>query len=182
MKIDGKKDVREMALDIIAYEGIDKLTMSHLAESLDISKATLYHYYKSKEEIIEDIHTFGHQALMHKGFKISLDGDSQKVLLAAAGPWMDLFTSEETVPYLRMILSLHLTDERASEEYRALFLMLYSQAEVIIGAITKGRLGNERLYTSLFSSLLMNNLERILREEETDLNRDIKDFANLLEK
>ena len=182
MKIEGKKEVREMALDIIAYEGIDKLTMSHLAESLGISKATLYHYYKSKEEILENIYISGHQALMHKGFKLSLDGSSEKILLSAAGPWLDLFTSEDTAAYLRMIFSLHLTDERAAEEYRSLSLMLYSQAEVIIGAITKGGLKEERLYASLFSSLLITSLERILEEEAVDLESDIRAFASILEK
>lgn len=180
MKIAGKKDVREMALDIIAYEGIDKLTMSHLAESLGISKATLYHYYRAKEEILEDIYTSGHQALMHKGFKLSLDGSSEKILLSASGPWLDLFTSEDTAPYLRMIFSLHLIDERAREEYNALSLMLLSQAEVIIGAITKGRLKEEKLYVSLFSSLLINRLEKILDEEEVDLERDVRAFAAIL--
>lgn len=181
MKINGKEDVREIALDIIAYEGIDNLTMSHLAASLGITKATLYHYYKSKEELIEDIHRSGHLALMHNGFKLSLDGSAEEVLLSATGPWMKLFTSEKTVPYLKMIFSLRFTEERSYDEYRSLSLMLFSQAEVIIGAIAKSKVANERLYVSLFSSLLLTNLEKILLEEEADLEGDIRAFSNLLE-
>ena len=180
MKIDGIKDVRDTALDIIAYEGIDKLTMSHLAESLGISKATLYHYYRSKDAILDDIYSNGHKALMKNGFRLNLDGDAESILLSAAGPWMTLFTSDDTVPYLRMVFSLHLTDEKAEEEYRALSLMLYSQAEVIIGAATKGKKAKDLLYASLFSSLLMNRLEKILCEEDVDIEKDLRDFARLI--
>ena len=55
MKIKGKDEIADAALDIIAFEGIDKLTMSTLAEHIGVNKASLYHWFKAKEDILEHI-------------------------------------------------------------------------------------------------------------------------------
>ena len=181
MKIKGKEEIRNTALDIIAYDGIEKLTMSYLANELGITKATLYHWYKSKEEILDDIYTVGHKSLMDKGFRLSLNGTVEDVLTTAANNWELLFSDEELTPYLRMIFSLHFTEERASEEYTALILMLKSQADVIIGSIKNGlAIKHQRILSSLFSSLLLSNLEKILREEDSNIREEALSFANLI--
>ncbi len=151
--------------------------MSYLAKELGITKSTLYHWYQSKEEIFNDIYKSGHKTLMSNGFKLSLNGTIKEVLLRASKNWEELFENEELAPYLRMIFSLHFTDERANEEHNALILMLKSQADVIIGSIN---VGNQAILSNLFSSLLLSNLERILSNEESNLEKDITNFANLL--
>ncbi|MBQ0071611.1 MAG: TetR/AcrR family transcriptional regulator [Spirochaetales bacterium] len=179
MKISGKEELIRIALDLMAEEGYAALTMSRLGEEAGLSKASLYHYWKAKEEILEDIYDSGHKNLMKKGFRLNLKGSTEEVLLNAASHWEEIFTDEENYPYLRFIFSMHLTDEKAQEEYRSLTLMLHSQAQVIIESF-----GIDRLYTQilteLFSSLLFTRMEKVLEGEEINLQSDVKSFALLI--
>ena len=180
MKIEGKDTIRKTALDIIAYEGLENLTMSTLAHELEITKATLYHYYKSKEDIIDEIYTLGHKELMQKGFRLNLSGTIEEVLTEASGKWENLFLDENLAPFLRMVFSLYLIDDRAKDEHQALTLMLKSQSDVIINTLKKESQNKNEILSNLFSSLLLTNLERILSEDEVDLESDIVSFAKLL--
>ena len=47
-----KDEILRTALEIVSTEGIDSLTINTLASRVGLSKATMYHYFKSKEEII----------------------------------------------------------------------------------------------------------------------------------
>lgn len=181
MKIEGKDTIRKTALDIIAYEGLENLTMSTLAHELEITKASLYHYYKSKDDIIDEIYTLGHKELMQKGFRLNLSGTIEEVLTEASEKWESLFLDENLAPFLRMIFSLYLIDDRAKDEHQALTLMLKSQSDVIINTLKKESQNKNEILSNLFSSLLLTNLERILSEDEVDLESDIVSFAKLLE-
>lgn len=181
MKIESKETIRKAALDIIAYEGIDKLTMSSLAKDSGITKATLYYWYESKEAIIEDIYIEGHKSIIKKGFKLSLKGTIDEVLLNASKKWESIFLDDELAPYLRMIFSLYLIDERARDEHNSLILMLKSQSDVIINSFEgEGIKRNQEMLSSLFSSLLLSNLEKVLLEDEIELDKTIKEFSRLL--
>lgn len=47
-----KRAALEAALDIIDTDGIDALSIRHLAERLGVNGASLYHHFQNKEEII----------------------------------------------------------------------------------------------------------------------------------
>lgn len=179
MKISGKEELARIALELMAEEGYAALTMSRLGQEAGLSKASLYHYWKAKEDILEDIYAIGHRNLMKKGFRLNLKGSTEEVLLDAASHWEEIFTDEENYPYLRFIFSMHLYDEKAQEEYRSLTLMLHSQAQVIIDSF-----GVDKLYTpiltELFSSLLFTRMEKVLEGEDVDLEADAKHFGALI--
>ena len=178
MKLTGKDPIASAALDIIAFDGIDKLTMNTLAESLGVNKSSLYHWFASKDEILEYIYRKGHENLMKGGFKLSLEGSAEDVLERAAEGWRKIFSSDDTVPYLRAVYSLRFSDGRAEEEARSVRLMIQSQTDVILSS-----LGTDNPFlSSLFSSLLLQHLERMLEGEEGDFSRDAASFAALLEK
>ena len=50
MKIGGREEIIDAATRIIAFSGLDQLTMQTLAEELGMNKASLYHWYGSKEK------------------------------------------------------------------------------------------------------------------------------------
>ena len=162
MKIHSKEDILKETLDIIAYDGIDKLSMSELAKRLGINKSSIYHWFESKEEIIEEAFRYGHSRLMAKGFRLSLGPDA---LRTAAKAWQDIFTDEEILPYLRTVFSLRFSNPRAAEEARAIKLMIRSQIEVI--------LSGSGLVSDLFSALL---IEKLLAELDGD-HEDIEELA-----
>lgn len=176
MKIQGKEEIIRVATGIIAFSGIDKLTMQELGRELGLNKASIYHWFSSKEEILEAVFEEGHRKLMAKGFRLNLEGDAAAVLSRAAASWSMIFSDDDILPYLRAVFSLRYSNERAGEETRALQLMIRSQIDVIIAS-----LGYQNAFlSSLFSSLLMQHLESVLDGNEEDFMSDAASFAALL--
>lgn len=68
-----KEEMRALILntakDIIKTEGIDKLSIRKIAGMIDYSPAIIYHYYKDKDEIINNA--------MKEGYKKIVDGLSE---------------------------------------------------------------------------------------------------------
>ena len=162
MKIAGKEAVADAAMDIIAFEGMDKLSMSTLAEHLGLKKASIYHWFPSKEEMLDYLFSKGHERLMAKGFRLSLEGSAEEVLGRAAEGWRGIFSSDDTLPFLRTVYALRYSDARAEEEARSIRLMIQSQIDVLI------------------SSLLLQHLEAILEGGNDDFSHDAASFASLL--
>ena len=172
----GRDEIVQKATEIIAFSGIDKLTMQTLGKELGLNKASLYHWFSSKDEILEAVFTEGHRALMAKGFRLNLEGDAETVLQRAAAEWTEIFSDEALFPYLRTVFALRYSDERAEEEARALELMIKSQIDVIINA-----LGYQNAFlSSLFTALLLQHLESVLEGNEEDFRKDASSFAALL--
>ena len=59
-----KKQIRNVALEIIYEEGFENTSISKIAKRADISKGLLYNYYQSKEELIKEIIVRGFEDLM----------------------------------------------------------------------------------------------------------------------
>ncbi len=162
MKIHSKEDILKEALDIIAYDGIDKLSMSELAKRLGINKSSIYHWFESKEEIIEEAFRYGHSRLMAKGFRLSLGPDA---LRTAAKAWQDIFTDAEILPYLRTVFSLRFSMPAAEEEARAVKLMIHGQIDVILTSYGY----SSRMIPELFSALLTDKLLSELEGQHEDI-------------
>ncbi len=177
MKIRNKAEIIDRATEIIAFSGLDRLTMQSLGKELGLNKASLYHWFSSKEEILEAVFTEGHRKLMAKGFRLNLEGSASEILARAASEWTKIFSDEEILPYLRTVFSLRYTDERAKEEARALSLMIRSQIDVIISSLGF----QDTFIASLFSSLLIQHLESMLDEGNEDFIADAEAFASLLD-
>lgn len=179
MVMEKKDEILRTALEIVSIEGIDSLTINTLSSRVGLSKATMYHYFKSKEEIINEMLRRGHKRIMRNGFKLDLSGNKEDVLSKAAEKWENMFLDEENWHFLRAVFSLHFTLDAAQDEYRSLFLMLSSQASVIISSfdIKEER---KRALVPLFSSALMMSLERILEDEEADFSTPLVGVLSLL--
>lgn len=50
-----RRVILDRAADVFASEGFDRASMSLVARACDISKATIYHYYASKDDLLFDI-------------------------------------------------------------------------------------------------------------------------------
>lgn len=53
-----RSKVAEHSLQIIDAEGLDRLTVSRLAKALGVSHTSLYHHYRSKEDMLDDVVRF----------------------------------------------------------------------------------------------------------------------------
>jgi AcrR family transcriptional regulator len=54
--MDKRQEIYEKALDLFISEGYDQTPLSKIAKALGITKAGLYHYFSSKEELLFFIH------------------------------------------------------------------------------------------------------------------------------
>lgn len=174
-----KDKIRREALEIIAIEGIDKLTMSTLSKRLELSKATFYYYYKSKEEILIDVFKEGHKKLMKNGFTLDMKIDIKKLFMSIAANWIKLLDDDDNYLFLRAISTLKLVNEDAREEHNAIKLMLKSQAETVA---TKLDPSKQSIIASLYSSLLFSLIDGILSEEltEDDMTEQIESFIEMI--
>ncbi len=174
-----KDRIRKEALEIIAIEGIDKLTMSMLAKRLELSKATFYYYYKSKDEILADVFKEGHKRLMKNGFSLDMKMNIKKLFISIADNWIKLLDDDDNYLFLRAISSLKLINEDAKEEHNAIKLMLKSQAETVA---TKLEQSKQSIVSALYSSLLFSLIDGILSEEitEDDMEELIESFIDLI--
>lgn len=167
---DGKEILIKSA-EIISSDGIENFSLSRLAERLGIRKASLYHYYKSKEEILEGMHDYFHQILLKRGYRIDLEGGLEENLEKLIRHWQEIFFSDETYDYLRCLLIMRQTDERAHDEWRSISLTIEGQSRIIIEKYTN----SAEIKGPLFSSLLELNLERALIEGEGE---DLESLAS----
>ena len=176
MKLKDRTEALDAALDIIAFEGLDKLSMQTLAERLGMNKSSFYHWFRSKDEIIDGIFREGHRRLMSRGFRLSLDGSLEEVLGKAASAWQEIFTDDDILPYLRAVYSLRFSLPEAEEEARAVRLMIESQIDVLMASSGYP----EKFLSSLFSSLLLQKLESELEGNHEDIEEYARQFSKLL--
>ncbi|WP_435138348.1 TetR/AcrR family transcriptional regulator [Pseudopelagicola sp. nBUS_19] len=74
---DQKRDnILQVAAKVFANEGFDRASMSMLARDCGISKATIYHYYDSKDAILYDILKTYLCKLRDRVCKLDLNGQS----------------------------------------------------------------------------------------------------------
>ena len=50
-----KSDIVRTARDLFKAKGYDQTTMQNVMDSLDIAKGTIYHYFQSKEALLEAV-------------------------------------------------------------------------------------------------------------------------------
>lgn len=52
-----KTKIIEAALQLAAKQGIEKTSMSQIADAVGIQKPSLYHYYRSKSDLFQDVYS-----------------------------------------------------------------------------------------------------------------------------
>src|SRR5580698_2181806 len=52
---DTRSRLRQLALELFAEQGYEKTSLREIAERLGVTKAALYYYFKSKEDIVRSL-------------------------------------------------------------------------------------------------------------------------------
>jgi AcrR family transcriptional regulator len=67
-KVDTRQRILDVALDLFTEQGYDGTSLREIAEQLSITKAAIYYYFESKEDILMALHLrlheFGRDALL----------------------------------------------------------------------------------------------------------------------
>ncbi len=162
--------------EIISQRGMENYSMSTLSDEIGIKKASIYYYYRSKEEIISAMHEFFHMRLIRKSYKINLNSDASSASNDLVRHWEDLFLSEEFYDYLRTLLILRSTEEKSYDAWRSIALTIEGQCGILCEKFTK----NAALISPLLSSYLEISLERALINGYSDFNSVTAAFAAML--
>ena len=81
---DLRKKILEEAVGIVYREGVERITMRALAEKLGYSPATIYLYFRSKDDLLGEIAAHGFSLLLERS-RDAFDLDDPVAAVAAAG-------------------------------------------------------------------------------------------------
>ncbi|WP_340012921.1 TetR/AcrR family transcriptional regulator [Paenibacillus sp. FSL K6-1318] len=107
--------ILDSALEIIALKGIGSVSINHIAAAAGMSIGNMYHYFKSKDEIISEILRRGQTSYgEHVSQLAEQSGDALNKLLLLSESWLAL---ENNWAYTILIHTARLS-ETSSEEIR----------------------------------------------------------------
>ncbi len=73
--MDKRKAILEAAVELIAAKGYNHTSMQQIADSVEISKGSLYSFFPSKEDLIISIYEHYQQLVFERAFVVGLDGN-----------------------------------------------------------------------------------------------------------
>jgi TetR/AcrR family transcriptional regulator len=97
-----REEILDGAQHVFFEKGLHAATMDEIAERAELSKGTLYLYYKSKEDLYLAVMMRGMGILRDAFTKVAMSGDSSaSMLLAIAKAYLDYFNTHRE--YFRML-------------------------------------------------------------------------------
>jgi AcrR family transcriptional regulator len=132
-KEDLKKDILTAAKQLFTEKGFEATSIRAIAEKIEYSPATIYLYYKDKNEIVHALHQDGFNLLMQHFSKIDFSQPAFARLIALGRAYMQ-FAFEHPDVYT-LIFSMkepmqHVTDcEKEWHEGDRAFSLLYKTVE-----------------------------------------------------
>jgi AcrR family transcriptional regulator len=73
--VNKRKAILEAAVDLFAEHGYNQTSMQQIADSIGISKGSLYSFFQSKEDLIISIYEHYQQLVFERAFVVGLDGN-----------------------------------------------------------------------------------------------------------
>ncbi|WP_044337178.1 TetR/AcrR family transcriptional regulator [Rossellomorea aquimaris] len=73
--MDKRKSILESAVELFAEHGYNQTSMQQIADSVGISKGSLYSFFQSKEDLIISIYEHYQQLVFERAFVVGLDGN-----------------------------------------------------------------------------------------------------------
>lgn len=173
-------------LELGSRKGIDNVSIAMLAKENDISKATVFHHFASREEIVSSLFAYCRKLAYAQQITISFAGKASDVLFRAMDHWHDIYTTEPLSWFYSIIEAEKLIHSEASSIASTLSEMFDAQSRVLIEELSEtGRLVVEDLDLAIemFSATVQNLLSKILIGKEADLSwreeRFITSFCTL---
>src|SRR5210317_2206 len=82
-----RAEIIAAARELFDTQGYDETTMRHVMEKLGIAKGTIYHYFRSKEELLEVVvnETVDQIVAMLEQFMESVEGDALQIMQQLIG-------------------------------------------------------------------------------------------------
>ena len=175
-----KDNIIDSAFEIIATSGYDNLTMDNLAKMVNIKKGSLYYYFSSKENLIDNLYLYISTYIKQFTFKINLAQDDKTILSNCFNFWKKLYFDDFYL-YMPLLDQRKNIDKRADDISSHIDMMIKAQSSAIIeNILTKNNIHNKNVevLSLMFSSTAFNILSSDHSEENEELF--IKEFCNIL--
>lgn len=159
-------------LELGSQLGIDNVSIAMLAKKNDIAKASVFHHFSSRKEMLSSLFSYCRDLASSHQITLSFSGTASDVLYRAMDHWHNLYTTEPLSWFYRIIEAEKLTYAEASAIARTLSEMFDAQSRVLIEELAEtGRLEVEDLDLAIemFSSTVQNLLSKTLLGLERDL-------------
>lgn len=180
-----KEQILEKALELMSDKGVQRTSLSQIAEASGISKGTLYYYYKSKDELILDINK-GNMDRLTSSLLTLLEippGEERSMESVILEVFKAVGQAE-----MRGRLHLYLINEAISgnpglaeklrESYREWFEILESAFKAILPSITDREAVARGLVASLDGIIIQNILKLNDIKLERIVEREVKGYVS----
>jgi AcrR family transcriptional regulator len=163
-----KKEIIQAARKRFAKHGLNKTTLDEIARDMRIGKATIYHYFTSKQELFNDSVTFEINEFIES---ISSIFNSEDISLKER---LNLFIKtkfmlKQKFPLLFMLIKINLDENRLDEERGLLNILFYKEISILklfLAAIVKDIPNQKRIE---FSKILVMQSYNISLMQEFEL-------------
>ena len=152
-KVDLKRKLLELSIDIIAKQGIKKLTIAYLAKKLDISQPAIYRHYTSKNALLCEVIACAYRDLSSE---------------------LDIIQNDNSKDCINKIISIGITYVFFGLKNPAKYKFMFS--EEIQTANMDSNLQNDLLYC--FNHLVV-EFKNAQKEGSLSSNIDINTMSNL---
>ena len=117
-------------ISLASKKGLDNVSLSTLASSLNISKSTIFSHYKNKEELVDKMYLKGKSLTENMGMDFSFKGSAKDVLTRAVDYWHEVYSSISEF-YIIVEMQKYI-DSRAAKISASLETMIKAQTQIII--------------------------------------------------
>ena len=168
-------------LELGSKKGIDNVSIAQLAKENSLSKASVFHHFSSRDEMIASLFAYCRKLAYSQQITISFSGQASDVLFRAMDHWSDVYTTEPLSWFYSIIEAEKLIHPEASSIASTLSEMFDAQSRVLIEELAEtGRLEVEDLDLAIemFSATVQNFLSKILVGKDADLPWREERFIN----
>lgn len=159
-------------LELGSKKGIDNVSIAHLAKENNISKASVFHHFTSRDDLVASLFAYCRKLAYSQQVTISFAGKASDVLFRAMDHYSDVYTTEPLSWFYSIIEAEKLIHPEASAIASTLSEMFDAQSRVLIEELAEtGRLEIEDLDLAIemFSSTVQNLLSKTLVGKDADL-------------
>ena len=160
-----KEKIGKAAMQCFAKYGLEKTTLDDIGRAVGLNKASLYYYYKNKEDIFLDV-------ALHEGKTFVEDLQQQTVKKKGVDKRL-LFYVQERMNYYKQVLNMHKVGAETLTRILPTFFKLYEgvlqQEETFILSLLKEGIKQEEIKktdTELLAKTLINLSDALKHHQE----------------
>lgn len=177
--------ILEASLRLFAEQGVDSASMSDIARAVGITKATLYHYFAGKIEILEELIASSHYSTDELAETMSADSPLIDRVTRVAIVYIDVICAKPDLGHILLRESLGNAKHSATEEVKAKFVRRYMSRIEVMEACLRNEPhlvdvsdGQIRLFAEiLFDSMSLFWLRRVLVQREATTEQERHEYA-----